>query len=92
MKEFYLIKKIVKFYLKVCFFMSTYLVVVNFSISCMCYVNIIDNVKVYELRKKRGVAERDENVYVYDYGDFAQFEYDDNKTGEAKPSNNISER
>ena len=48
--------------------MSTSLVVVNFSISCMCYVNIIDNVKVYELRKWRGGAERDENVYDHDYG------------------------
>ena len=31
---------------------------VNFPISCMCYVDIIDNVKVNELRKRRGVAEQ----------------------------------
>ena len=34
------------------------MVVLNFLISCMCYVDINDNVKVYELRKRRGVAEQ----------------------------------
>ena len=32
---------------------------VNFSISCMCYVDLIDNVKVNELGKRRSVAEQE---------------------------------